>query len=74
MFCNIVQKILILIEIISTDVGYRKTITQPLEREKELLKIKKKLGDWISMIPQCVTMQHSRSSPAFRNNGMCVIP
>jgi len=53
----------------STDIGYEKTMSKPLEREQELLKIKKKLEDWASMIPQCVTMQHSQNSPAFRNNG-----
>lgn len=57
----------------STDIGYEKTMSKPLEREKELLKIKKNLENWTSMAPQCVTMRHSQSSPAFRNNGMCFL-
>ncbi|KAJ5125731.1 hypothetical protein N7448_005048 [Penicillium atrosanguineum] len=51
-----------------TDVGYEKTMSNAVEREKELLNIKKKLENWVSMIPQCVTMQRSQGFPAFRNN------
>ncbi|KAL4934877.1 hypothetical protein BDV06DRAFT_234995 [Aspergillus oleicola] len=49
------------------DSSYQRTITAPQQREANLLRIRRNLESWSSMVPNCVTMAYT-GNPVFRNN------